>query len=354
MAFIPLVLSFSAQTLLTACVICYTPKGSLWRPAVAPIVLYAAYQTWLALDFFNNNQLINPMTAGFVAGFGLHHLNLLWASPLDLDDIQRDMGANTNSVYKNTMPTTGPFRRALYILTTLRGIDTSYEVRNIKHGSESSESRTRFLLHTLVITAAKYLVLDLMTCQPPSPENTHRMFGEGKEYLLFRPDGLPPPTMQDILTNLGVTLLGWGPIGSWFIEVHYRILSVVSVGLGVSRPHQWPPLFGSITEAHTLRRFWATFWHQLFRWPMQGLSSFLCRDFLRLPRPSLAERYLKITLIFAISSCLHLAIDGRAGIMLPQTGTLSTTARKCASIELDESCRVYLDVDVFVTRGADV
>lgn len=277
MAFFPLVLFFSAQTLLTACVICYTTKGSLWRPAVAPIVLYFAYQTWLALDFFNHNQLMNPMTAGFVAGFGLHHLNLLCASPLDLGDIQRDMIANTKSVNKDTMPTTAAFLRALYILTTLRGIGTSHEVRNIKHGSESSESRARFLLHTLAIIAAKYLVLDMMTFQPPSPEDTDRMFGEGKEYLLFRPDGLPPPKMQDILTNLGVTLLGWGPIGSWFIEVHYRILSVASVGLGISQPHQWPPLFGSITEAHTLRRFWA--------WVLPILTSYTSKHGYRLTNP---------------------------------------------------------------------
>lgn len=248
MTFLSLALSFSTQTLLAACTIYYTPKRSLWRPAVAPIVVYTTYQTWLSLDFFNNNQLMNPMTAGFVAGFGLHHLNVLCTSPLDINDIQRDISKNTS--------TSNAFQRALYILTTLRGIDTSYEVKNIQHGSESSASRSSFLLRTLAIVVAKYLVLDLMTFHPPSPEDTQRMFGEGKEYLLFRSDSLRPPTVQDILTNLGVTSLGWGPIGSWFIEVHYRILSLVSVGLGMSSPHQWPPLFGWITEAYTLRRFW--------------------------------------------------------------------------------------------------
>lgn len=55
---------------------------------------------------------------------------------------------------------------------------------------------------------------------------------------------------------------------------------------------------------------------------MQGISSFVCRHILRLPHPSLFERYINIFLVFAISSCLHLAIDGRAGIMHPQTGAL--------------------------------
>ncbi|KAL6235275.1 hypothetical protein BDW75DRAFT_230456 [Aspergillus navahoensis] len=237
------------------------------------------------------------------------------------------------------MHATTPFRRTLYILTTLRGIDASHEVKNIQHGSELTASRSSFLVRTLAIVAAKYLVLDLMTFQPPSPEETQRMFGEGKEYLLFRPNGLPPATIGDVLTNLGVTLLGWGPIGSWFIEVHYRILSLVSVGLGVSLPHQWPPLFGSINEAYTLRRFWGNFWHQLFRWPMQGISSFACRDILRLPRPSLVERYMNIALVFVISSSLHLAIDGRAGIMLPQTGALRCFLIQPVGIMLEDGVR---------------
>jgi hypothetical protein len=255
MAFISLVSYSTAQFLLTAWVICYTTKNSLWRPAAVPVVLYTAYQTWLSLDFFNNNQLVNPMTAGFVAGFGLHHLNLLCTSRMDINDVREAIGANTNAK-KHDMSRNTCFRGTLYILTTLRGIDTSYEVRQIRHGRESSASRSGFLLCTLAIVAAKYLVLDLMTFHPPSPEDTQRLFGEGKEYLLFRSHSLPPVTVQDILTNLGVTFLGWGPIGSWFIEVHYRVLSLVSVGLGVSSPHQWPPLFGFITEAYTLRRFW--------------------------------------------------------------------------------------------------
>ncbi|KAL4783350.1 membrane bound O-acyl transferase family-domain-containing protein [Aspergillus varians] len=250
MAFLPLVATFTAQALLTAWLICYTPRNSLWRPAAAPIVL------------------------------------------------------------------------ALYITTTLRGISTTLEVSGIQHGTEASASRSAFLIRTLAIVVAKYLVLDLMTFQPSSPEDTQALFGEGREYLLFRPEGVPPVTIQAILTNLGVTVLGWGPIGSWFIEEHYRILSLISVGLGVSSPHQWPVLFGAITEAYTLRRFWGTFWHQLFRWPMQGISTFLCTSILRLPRRSLVERYAKIIFVFVVSSAIHLAIDGRAGILLPRTGAL--------------------------------
>ncbi|KAJ6001252.1 hypothetical protein N7522_006479 [Penicillium canescens] len=66
----------------------------------------------------------------------------------------------------------------------------------------------------------------------------------------------------------------------------------------------------------------AAFWHQLFRGPMQGISSFVCRDIPYLPRPSLIERYAIIVVVFVISATLHLAIDSRAGIMHPQTGAL--------------------------------
>jgi hypothetical protein len=55
---------------------------------------------------------------------------------------------------------------------------------------------------------------------------------------------------------------------------------------------------------------------------MQGISSFVCWDILRLPRPSLIERYAKIIVVFIISAALHLAIDSRGGIMHPQSGAL--------------------------------
>ncbi|KAF7164739.1 hypothetical protein CNMCM6106_001151 [Aspergillus hiratsukae] len=321
MGFLHLAVSLAVQWVIVTSAICFTSRYSLLRAAAVPFVAFTTYQAWLALDFFNNNQLVNPMTAAFVVGFGLHHINLLCVARIDAEEIRQQIQRQTGT--KGTVSQYDRLRWTCYLLTTLRGIDTPYQVKNVPRGkTDVSASRVAFLVRTLLIIAAKYLVLDFMTFSPPSRDDTMRLFGPGREYLVLRPDSLPPATLQDVLIHLGVAFLGWGPIGSWFIVVHYRVLAVVSVGLGISSPHQWPGLFGSILETYTLRGFWGRFWHQVFRWPMQSIASYVCRDLLRLPRPSLVERYLNITCVFAISVFLHLAIDGRAGIYHPYSGAL--------------------------------
>ncbi|KAJ6035709.1 hypothetical protein N7499_002836 [Penicillium canescens] len=96
---------------------------------------------------------------------------------------------------------------------------------------------------------------------------------------------------------------------------------VVMIGLFLAC-HSIGDALGNSVAGAIWTQILPTFWHQLFRWPMQGISSFVCRDILHLPRPSLIERYANIVVVFVISATLHLAIDSRAGIMHPQTGAL--------------------------------
>jgi hypothetical protein len=46
--------------------------------------------------------------------------------------------------------------------------------------------------------------------------------------------------------------------------VSHDLLAVLFVSvLGWDQPEEWPPLFGNITDATSLRRFWGVFWHKL-------------------------------------------------------------------------------------------
>lgn len=51
------------------------------------------------------------------------------------------------------------------------------------------------------------------------------------------------------------------------------------------------------------------FWHQFLRRPFSAASSFVARDVLRLPRPSLLERYTNVFIVFFLSGLLHVVID---------------------------------------------
>ncbi|KAL2863203.1 wax synthase family protein [Aspergillus lucknowensis] len=268
--------------------------------------------------------------AAIVVGFGLHHFNLLCTGAIDINDLRHDTHQNgpdpasgDNQDMSDGTRLTHLFR-ALYIATAIRGIDTRYEIKNLANRPKPSArlSRSTFLVQNLAIIAAEYLVLDLMFYKPLTPEDSKRLFPEGSEYLFFRPGnlGLPPATAQDALKNLAIAFFACGPTGTWYIELQYRVVSVISVALGISTPQRWPNLFGSITETYTLRQFWGTYWHQLFRWPMTNISSYICRTILRLPRPSLLERYTNILVVFIISAFLHAAMDARAGFWPPKSG----------------------------------
>lgn len=89
MGFLHLAVSLAVQWAIVTFAICFTSRYSLWRAAAVPLVAFTTYQAWLALDFFDNNQLVNPMTAAFVVGFGLHHLNLLCVARIDAEEIRQ-------------------------------------------------------------------------------------------------------------------------------------------------------------------------------------------------------------------------------------------------------------------------
>jgi hypothetical protein len=55
----------------------------------------------------------------------------------------------------------------------------------------------------------------------------------------------------------------------------HDILAFVFVGLNIDTPGDWPPLFGSILEAYTLRRYWSHFWHRIIYRTYVGFAKFV-------------------------------------------------------------------------------
>lgn len=80
----------------------------------------------------------------------------------------------------------------------------------------------------------------------------------------FDKQGLWPSTTPRDLFLRAVVSSQW--IWSTYFPLvgAHDLLAVVFVSvLGWDRPDEWPPLFGSIWDATSLRRFWGVFWHRL-------------------------------------------------------------------------------------------
>ncbi|KAK0719124.1 membrane bound O-acyl transferase family-domain-containing protein [Lasiosphaeris hirsuta] len=77
----------------------------------------------------------------------------------------------------------------------------------------------------------------------------------------------------------------------WALSAAHDFFSILFISiLRWDEPHEWPPLFGSISEAYSLRRFWGVFWHRLNR--------------------SLADAYLPL-------ACLTLGLKGNKDTVHP-------------------------------------
>ncbi|GAM91047.1 hypothetical protein ANO11243_090940 [Dothideomycetidae sp. 11243] len=70
-------------------------------------------------------------------------------------------------------------------------------------------------------------------------------------------------------------------------------------------PKDWPPLFGSISEAYTVRRWFGIFWHYLVRRAFTAHAMAVCTKVFRLPPRGQVTRSLVLVISFGFSAVMH-------------------------------------------------
>jgi hypothetical protein len=85
----------------------------------------------------------------------------------------------------------------------------------------------------------------------------------------------------------------------------HDFLSIIFVGSGFDKPEDWPPLFGDIREATSIRNFWAKFWHRLIYRSYTSYGIWISKNILRLPRSSLIGKLFINLYVFAMSGFVH-------------------------------------------------
>ncbi|KAF3941849.1 hypothetical protein ABW19_dt0204459 [Dactylella cylindrospora] len=161
-------------------------------------------------------------------------------------------------------------------ITTLRGVDWDWQVRNVPY-QEKYTSRLGYLLRNAPTVFLYGCVVDVLWKM--------RTFFDFTKYHGSL-DGYGSSASRG-LRELAINSI-FGMISMYFITIfNYEMMAVVTVGLGLCRPkirhpnlidrilrlrslrilnlQDWPPVLGPIKEAYTLRRFWSKTWHQLFR-----------------------------------------------------------------------------------------
>ncbi|MCJ1284350.1 hypothetical protein MMC26_003681 [Xylographa opegraphella] len=155
------------------------------------------------------------------------------------------------------------------------------------------------------------------------------------------------------------------------------LLGVIAVGSGLSQPKYWPPVFGPLQEAYSLRRFWGSlnvtkpalrkpslalnhtspplayvkltqlnnrsiFWHKLQQQKMSGPASFLTYRILRLPPRTQVSQLTHLFWTFFISGLMHTFSDLGRGIPWKQSGALQFFLTQVVGIMIEDAVKKAL------------
>ena len=299
-------LYMGAQTVVAAALICGTPKGSFLRLACLPLLVYLMLLSWRAAPAFTGQAVLYSFWwVGPYANI-FHCANNLILHPLDDGDIRREM-----SKWQKTEPSKPTFiQRVIFATSTLwsfRGINTDHQVQSVpQHVGSIVPSRARFLVRQCILIAIQYCIMDLLTSSAPSAEVVNS-WAYGKEYL-WLPFNPHPVTVSDVTNRLIGCTMNWYIVGRAMNDIWYRVFSVIFVGSGLTEAKQWPPLYGDYRDTYTLRRYFGSFWHQVLRWPFQGVASYLSDQCLSIPRGPM-RRYFNIFVVFFLSGSLHSILE---------------------------------------------
>ncbi|KAL9083812.1 MAG: hypothetical protein Q9165_008371 [Trypethelium subeluteriae] len=164
----------------------------------------------------------------------------------------------TNLVIPEHLPYPQRVLHAWAIFWNYRGIGTPWQVsyippeRLLGFQVERPATRRRFLkirtINFLVIFLALCIWIDPLLQPKFRPED----FAVDKEPFFRR---INKVTLHELIFRIWITLQHLIPAWLTFCLVHTSI-SIFAILLG-GRPEDWPPLFGSIFEAYSVRRYWS-------------------------------------------------------------------------------------------------
>jgi hypothetical protein len=77
----------------------------------------------------------------------------------------------------------------------------------------------------------------------------------------------------------------------------------------------------------------------MLRWPFTSISNLVARDILRLPRPSIIERYTNIFIVFFLSGLLHVWVDVVGGVPSSRSYAVSWFSSFALGIIIEDSAQ---------------
>ncbi|KAL2003549.1 hypothetical protein VTN02DRAFT_3439 [Thermoascus thermophilus] len=221
------------------------------------------------------------------------------------------------------------------VACSCRHVGTPWQLKNTFRFSNSDPdyvpSRAAFLMQAAFKFLLCYLALDVLTSHS-DPEISKKYFSTQKIPVLRR---LHEISAEELIVRTSTTIV-IGIIAVSIVVVNYSLLAFLAVLFGFGEPRDWPPCFGSIFDAYSVRRFWRMVWHQSFTHRFLSVALFLIHDVCKFPRGTSVARYARFLTVFLISGVVHLLIDTAAGIPLHESGAIQFFCTQVLGILMEE------------------
>ncbi|KAJ6453725.1 membrane bound O-acyl transferase family-domain-containing protein [Mycena sanguinolenta] len=282
----------------------YSFNPVLWVPYLS-LVLFALivkpFLLFLPIPPLTAYVLLST-TGAFLSDYGL---GLAWlllfcfsSDYILLTDVQRTL--RQMPAPKEPIENASLWRRtqwAISLLHSPRGVGWAHEPTTALPAHPTRTSRVAFIANRLLKTLLFFLVHDAA--------NLHVRYN-----TMFRGDG--PGWRADGWAWRAVVVLSWALSSYSSMMMTANILSIVSVASELSRPEDWPALFGTPHEAYTIRKFWGRGWHQLMRRFVSTHGKYLAQGVLELRPGSNASSYVQLFTAFALSTFIHYGAETMA------------------------------------------
>ena len=261
----PLII-FAGQLLCIVVVLGFSTRKSAFRITAIPVLTVCCLLVIPRCMQFLHRSSWAALVGGYSTTFLVHYIATVISDRRDPRGKGSSHGPNRHRPAKEIERGSKEAKTSLWgcvnsgleATFSWRRSGTQREMRNVPMFSSQDPSyeptRAVFLRHHIFLLVSCYLVLYVLVLGA-DPE---------KNKIFFAPAMIPFFTRLGQVSGEELAMRIFGTLGSGLglfcsQQGIYSMVALVAVGLGLSEPRYWRPLFGSVSDAYSLRRFWRYF-----------------------------------------------------------------------------------------------
>ncbi|PVH97735.1 hypothetical protein DM02DRAFT_684370 [Periconia macrospinosa] len=177
-----------------------------------------------------------------------------------------------------------------------------------------------FTLHFVLLSLA-YEFLSPEVLFGISPINPSTDYTRAKEGMLRRlilqlfqgSSAQPLPVTKRELQIRAFLALEYVTGDFLLLSLYTDFFAICWLTLHLDEPWEFPPFYGNILEAYSMRHFWGKFWHRVIYRSFNAHAAIISRYVLRLRQRTQVTRVVNGLLVFGLSAVMHALVSVRLG-----------------------------------------